>query len=337
MSKVVAGKRPVNHFTMIPNNLIRNKAISDSTFRLICWVSSHQEGFEISFASIKSQLGYGRDKLRSILKEAEESNYLVRNRTNGNGGLFDWEYHIFLDPNDAIAYRETIGGKPVDGEDNHRGVNRSMVEPPTVEPHYGDDPPHNKKQYREDQTKKDQPEKKTPPTPSYKSADVEVMDLPSPNNSALAILEPEIKAQVQSPFMVATVRPQSNSIRQIFEETGNIPHYGTEYKLWIQEEMGDVIAHYRKSGQALNRNPNDIHLDFRTHVAVRANNGKGLSMGAVEKWILNCEKDPDRWPELRAMVSEWIMATATGDRSINVAKEIDRASKPVIELNFNQF
>lgn len=170
MSKVIAGRSPSSHYTMIPNHLIRNQNLSDSAFRLISWISSHQEGFEISFNSIKLNLGYGREKLRKILKEAEEAFHLVRRKINGEGGLFDWEYHIFLEPADAIAYRKSIGGKAVDGENDHRGQSRSMVEPSVVEPSYGEDPPHIKEQYREDQKEENQ-NTESPPTPKRGKAD----------------------------------------------------------------------------------------------------------------------------------------------------------------------
>ncbi|BAY20097.1 hypothetical protein NIES21_59670 (plasmid) [Anabaenopsis circularis NIES-21] len=108
MSKVVAGKSLRKNYTSISNELIRSSQIDDSTFRLICWMTSHEEGFEINFASIQNALGYGRDKLRKILKNAETLNYLVRRKIRTNGGLFDFEYHIFKDNDSAIAFRESL-------------------------------------------------------------------------------------------------------------------------------------------------------------------------------------------------------------------------------------
>ncbi|MBH8564968.1 helix-turn-helix domain-containing protein, partial [Nostoc sp. CENA67] len=108
MSFVVVGKSPKAHYTQISNALIRNSEIDDSTFRLICWMSSHDEGYQINFKNIQLALGYGRDKLRKILKNAEAHNYLVRRKIRTDGGLFDFEYHIFKDTSHAIAFANSL-------------------------------------------------------------------------------------------------------------------------------------------------------------------------------------------------------------------------------------
>ncbi|PHM05692.1 hypothetical protein CK516_39305, partial [Nostoc sp. 'Peltigera malacea cyanobiont' DB3992] len=108
MSKVIAGKSLNTHYIPVSNALIRNSEIDDGTFRLICWMTSHTEGWEVNFIFIQKALGYGRDKLRKILKTAESQNYLVRRKIRTEAGLFDFEYHIFKDTNDAIAFRKSL-------------------------------------------------------------------------------------------------------------------------------------------------------------------------------------------------------------------------------------
>ena len=108
MSKVIAGKSLSTHYTPVSNALIRNSEIDDGTFRLICWMTSHTEGWEVNFIFIQKALGYGRDKLRKILKTAESQNYLVRRKIRTEAGLFDFEYHIFKDTNDAITFRKSL-------------------------------------------------------------------------------------------------------------------------------------------------------------------------------------------------------------------------------------
>lgn len=130
-------------------------------------------------------------------------------------------------------------------------------------------------------------------------------------------------------------KSQKFLIEEIFEETGKVLNYGVDYKAWIQAEMGDVIAHYRRSGSAFNRGANDIHTKFKSYLALGGNNGKGMSMRAAEAWVLNCEKDPNRWPELRSMVSEWLLAEQSGDRHLNIAREVERSSRPAIKVNLN--
>ncbi|MDZ8138213.1 MAG: hypothetical protein RM049_23385 [Nostoc sp. DedQUE04] len=126
-----------------------------------------------------------------------------------------------------------------------------------------------------------------------------------------------------------------NPIQQAFEDSGKVLSYGIEYKTWIQTEIGDVIKHYRQSGRALTVSPNDIDPDFKSFTAANANGGKGLKLAAAQGWIVNCEKDPLRWGELRDLVAEWLLAKKTGDRHTSIAQEINRASKPKISLNLN--
>lgn len=143
--------------------------------------------------------------------------------------------------------------------------------------------------------------------------------------------------KVHSLSSIVPVRENDNQIQkaspiqQIFEETGKVLSYGIEYKTWMQVEIGDVIKHYRRSGKGLNRTPNDIYTDFKVFLA----NKNSLSLTSVERWISNCEKDPLRWTELRDMVAEWMLAKATGNPNIKIAREVSR--KPLIELNLNKF
>lgn len=107
MGKIKKGK-PQKKFTLISNDLIRDTKVTDSACRLICWVTSHSDDFEISFSSILSMLEWGKDKLRSAVKNAEINNYLVRTKTrDAETGLFDWDYYVFIDKDEAIAFRKS--------------------------------------------------------------------------------------------------------------------------------------------------------------------------------------------------------------------------------------
>ncbi|MBD2248401.1 hypothetical protein [Nostoc sp. FACHB-888] len=159
MSKVIAGKSPKNHYTPISNALIRNPEIDDGTFRLICWMTSHTEGWEVNFNSIKNSLGYGRDKLRKILKTAETQNYLVRRKIRNQAGLFDFEYHIFKDTDSAIAFRESL--PPIEltsdlflGGGATRGVKTGGGRTGGGRTRGGESPPLLEEQYRGNQKEK---------------------------------------------------------------------------------------------------------------------------------------------------------------------------------------
>ncbi|MFN6453038.1 MAG: helix-turn-helix domain-containing protein [Nostoc sp. EfeVER01] len=99
--------KPSKQFTAIPNSLIRDHNVTDSTFRLISWVASHDENFDINFTVIEKHLGYKRDKIRNAIKNAEQNDYLVRvQENNPNNGKFDWQYYIFTSKEDTKLFRE---------------------------------------------------------------------------------------------------------------------------------------------------------------------------------------------------------------------------------------
>ncbi|WP_375467209.1 helix-turn-helix domain-containing protein [uncultured Nostoc sp.] len=111
--------KPSKQFTAIPNSLIRDYNVTDSTFRLISWVASHDENFDINFTIIEKHLGYKRDKIRNAIKNAEQNDYLVRvQENNPNNGKFDWQYYIFTSKEDTKLFREnhsSIGESSVSG------------------------------------------------------------------------------------------------------------------------------------------------------------------------------------------------------------------------------
>ncbi|WP_243458626.1 helix-turn-helix domain-containing protein [Nostoc sp. UIC 10630] len=109
--------KPSKQFTAIPNSLIRAHNLTDSTFRLISWVASHDENFDISFTVIEKHLGYKRDKIRNAIKNAEQNDYLVRVQENKpNNGKFDWQYYIFTSKEDTKLFRE-----------NHSSIGKSFI------------------------------------------------------------------------------------------------------------------------------------------------------------------------------------------------------------------
>lgn len=182
------GAAPNRNYTQVPNDLIRNRSVSDGAFRLICWITSHADGFDISFSGIRSALGYGRDGLRSIIKNAEQNNYLVRVKSrNDTTGQFDWDYHVFAHQQDAIAFRESIDGLATPGDTTDGSARGGSATG-------GSDDPH--KEYKEEQyqSKKNQPENNSPCSPPGDMNAPEVLV-----EVEVEILEPEQEEIVATP------------------------------------------------------------------------------------------------------------------------------------------
>ncbi|MBD6620013.1 hypothetical protein FNW02_30505 [Komarekiella sp. 'clone 1'] len=212
MGKVIAGKSPRSHYTQISNLLIRDtSSIDDGAFRLICWMTSHDEGFEMNFSSIQQALGYGRDKLRKILKTAEVHNYLVRRRVHDESGCFDWEYHIFKDTTDAIAFKKSLPeneksdslnqdntekknvSTPCPDNPSHgssgRWLNRQMVDPVTGGSGgtYIKEEQYKENQKEEKQTQEAPPPPGAPPTQECACEDESIWDIAAQQAASVEI------------------------------------------------------------------------------------------------------------------------------------------------------
>jgi hypothetical protein len=213
MSKVVAGKSPRGHYTQISNALIRNSEIDDGTFRLICWMTSHEEGFEVNFNTIQNFLCYGRDKLRNILKNAEAHNYLVRRKIRSEKGLFDFEYHIFKDTEDAIVFRKALPEEELtsdlfSGGGSSRGGLTGGGSTGGGSSRGGQSGPHKEKQYREE--KKEEEKREENPLPPYAESSKIEKDFSQPKSVAVV---PNLK-QDPPPQILALLLTNSESLQQ---------------------------------------------------------------------------------------------------------------------------
>ncbi|NDJ25956.1 hypothetical protein GS682_31120 [Nostoc sp. B(2019)] len=216
MSKVVAGKSPKGHYTQISNALIRNSEIDDSTFRLICWMTSHDEGFEVNFTNIQNSLGYGRDKLRKILKNAEIHNHLIRRKIRTSSGLFDFEYHIFKDTEDAIAFRESLpqaeltsdlfsgGGSTRGGLTGGGSTRGGQSTPVYIEEQYKEN------QKEEEQIQEAPPNRSAPPTQECVCEDESIWDIAAQQATSVEIAY----QQEPTPQQLTSLLKKSESLQQ---------------------------------------------------------------------------------------------------------------------------
>lgn len=123
-----------------------------------------------------------------------------------------------------------------------------------------------------------------------------------------------------------------------YEETGKIPNYGTEFKQWAMDEIGEVVKKYRKSGEILKGKPNDIDTSFLKHIAASSNKkGKpaDFDIHNAFNWVVNAEKDPIRWQELTLLVTAWELSKITGKDNLNVVEEIENSGRMRVRRKLN--
>jgi hypothetical protein len=181
MGKICKGGMPVSGYTKLPNELIRNQNIGDGTFRFIAWIQSHADGFSVSFASIKAGLGYGREKLRTIIKEAEENGYLLRLKIKDSHGRYDWDYYVFADKEECSLFKATHPGVVYPPVDEPPTGKPGVGKPPVDDRVYGSsvggcDPPHKKNINSEDK-KEEEKEKEARDCDGFKSNSTDINNL----------------------------------------------------------------------------------------------------------------------------------------------------------------
>jgi DNA-binding Lrp family transcriptional regulator len=86
MSAIRRGIRPVDRFTMISNEFVRDARLSFAARGLGGYLLSHVEGWETNTWTIARANGIGRDQVRRLLRELEDAGYLRRERVRGEGG-----------------------------------------------------------------------------------------------------------------------------------------------------------------------------------------------------------------------------------------------------------
>lgn len=82
MSTIRRGTLPVDHFTMISNDWLRDDTLSWAARGLLCWIASHAVGYDITEAAIVASGPSSRDAIRTMLQALETAGYLTRERTS---------------------------------------------------------------------------------------------------------------------------------------------------------------------------------------------------------------------------------------------------------------
>lgn len=102
---------PMYEFKHDFNTIVLDKNLGDTAYRLIqyLYMCCLFEDKDISIESIRKDIGWGVEKTKSAIKNAKNANYLIVQQIHGDGGLFDFDYYLFSDPNDCIDFKEKSG------------------------------------------------------------------------------------------------------------------------------------------------------------------------------------------------------------------------------------
>ena len=141
-----------NGWTAIPNQLIRSN-MGNAAFRLLCYLGSNREGWEVYQAIIMKDLHWGREMLRGSIKELVEKKYLKVTQYRNESGCFSHnKYEFDFEPIED-SNNVTVDGFPAGGK-----IDSS--EPPPTKTNLTNT---NKKEEREESLKSNKDSRATPP------------------------------------------------------------------------------------------------------------------------------------------------------------------------------
>jgi predicted transcriptional regulator len=98
-------------FAQVPNSAIRDPEISPNAFRLLAYLMSHKEGYELTYGQIERQTTLGRYAINEAIRVLSIKGWLRTERTKKDNGQFGpTSFHI-LDPEavDSVADDSSVG------------------------------------------------------------------------------------------------------------------------------------------------------------------------------------------------------------------------------------
>ena len=112
-------------FAQVPNSAIRDPQISPNAFRLLAYLMSHKEGYELTYGQIERQTTLGRYAINEAIKVLTEKGWLKTERTKKDNGQFGpTSFHI-LDPEavDSVADDSSVGDSTVEQPTDIKNTN----------------------------------------------------------------------------------------------------------------------------------------------------------------------------------------------------------------------
>lgn len=90
-------RRDNQPFSQIPNEVIRNPKISNPGFRLMVYLMSHSDGYDLSYRQIEAQTGMKRHAIQNATKNLEELGLLSTELLKHDNGQFAGKAWIIND------------------------------------------------------------------------------------------------------------------------------------------------------------------------------------------------------------------------------------------------
>lgn len=98
----VLKNRTQGNFTMISNNVLRDKELSMKDRGVLCTLCSLPDGWEFSVAGLSTLVPDGVDSIRKSILNLERFGYVSRKKSRGKNGKFISEIEVFTERDDSV-------------------------------------------------------------------------------------------------------------------------------------------------------------------------------------------------------------------------------------------
>ena len=105
-------RRDNQPFAQIPNDAIRDPRITPNAFRLLAYLMSHRDGYELTYGQIEKQTGLGRYAINGAVHNLTELGWLKTERTKLTNGQYGPKAWYVFDP--STVGNSTVGDSTVE-------------------------------------------------------------------------------------------------------------------------------------------------------------------------------------------------------------------------------
>jgi len=107
-------KQTDHQYTMVPNQAVRDKDITSNAFRLLAYLLSHENGYELVYSQIIRQTDLGKYAIQKAIQRLTDKGLLKVEETRRKDGSFGGYNYILLDPYKTEANEPESGQSATD-------------------------------------------------------------------------------------------------------------------------------------------------------------------------------------------------------------------------------
>lgn len=126
-------------FTLLPNQLLRDKSLSLTAKGLFAVMASYPEDWEYSVRGLAADVGCGRDMIRSALQNLEKSGYLLREQVHTESGKFAGNLYVLYDEKISPLPGFPAPGNPLpeNPTQQNKDITKERITNPPISPQGG--------------------------------------------------------------------------------------------------------------------------------------------------------------------------------------------------------